>query len=227
MSSPSAKSISFEEGLAETQARLAALERSEWWRWVVVLIVSVALALGMMAMAYPHVLPSVLSDTRLETVLQGLLGLVLLFDVFAFYQQSRIARMRRELASQIGMLSTLEVLRPPNPIEEVQQHNRRKSPRFLYDARLKVTKLSDPRKPVFGRSRDISETGLGAVIADPLDPGDRVILEFPVEFRERPLVIHSVVCYRRGFHHGFELLAPEDDQAAAIRQVCRMGKPTY
>jgi len=219
------KSGNFEAGLAETLARLAALERSEWWRWVVVLIVSVALALGMIAMAYPHSLPSVLSETSFETVLQGLLGLVLLFDVFAFYQQSRISRMRRELASQIGMLSTLEVLRPPNPIEESQQHNRRKAPRFLYDARLKVTKLSDPRKPVFGRSRDLSETGMGAVIADPLEPGDRVILEFPVEFRERPLVIHAVVCYRRGFHHGFELLAPEDEHAAAIRQVCRTGRP--
>ena len=225
MNGPGSKSTNnFEAGLAETQERLASLERSEWWRWAVVLIISVALSLGMIAMEYPHSLPSMLSETRLETVLQGLLGLVLLFDVFAFYQQSRIARMRRELASQIGMLSTLEVLRPPNPIEESQQHNRRKAPRFLYDARLKVTKLSNPKKPVFGRSRDLSETGLGAVIADPLEPGDRVILEFPVDFREGPLVIHAVVCYRRGFHHGFELLAPEDDQAAAIRQVCRMGK---
>ena len=215
----------FEAGLEETQARLAALERSEWWRWTVVLIISVALTLGMMAMAYPHALPAMLSETRLETILQGLLGLVLLFDVFAFYQQFKISRMRRDLASQIGMLSTLEVLRPPNPVEEIQQHNRRKSPRFLYDSRLKVTRLSDPKKPVFGRSRDLSETGLGAVIADPLEPGERVILEFPVDFRERPLVIHAVVCYRRGFHHGFELLAPEDDHAAAIRQVCRNSKP--
>jgi len=214
----------FEAGLAETQAKMARLERSEWWRWTAVLIISVALSIGVIAMAYPHVLPAVLSETQLETILQGLLGLVLLFDVFAFYQQFKISRMRRELAAQIGMLSTLEVLRPPNPIEEIQRHNRRKSPRFLMDARLKVTMKSNPKKQVFGRTRDISETGLGAVIADPLESGERVILEFPVQFQDRPLVLHAVVCYRRGFHHGFELLAPEAEQSAVIRQICRMGK---
>ena len=225
MGSASSHGTSFDAGLAETQARLARLERSEWWRWTAVLIISVALALGLIAMTYPHMRPAVVSETELGTILQGLLGLVLLFDVFAFYQQFRISKMRRELASQIGMLSTLEVLRPPNPVEEIQRHNRRKAPRFLLDARLKVTMRSNPRKQVFGRTRDISDTGLGAVIADPLEPGERVVLEFPTEFQDKPLTVHAVVCYRRGFHHGFELLAPEADQSAVIRQVCRTAKP--
>jgi hypothetical protein len=216
---------SFEASLSETQARLRRLERSEWWRWIAVLVISIALTIGMITMAYPHVRPVVVSETQLETILQGLLGLVLLFDVFAFYQQFRISRMRRDLAAQIGMLSTLEVLRPPSPNEESQRQNRRKSPRFLLDARLKVTLRSNPKKQVFGRTRDISETGLGAVIADPLESGERVILESPLDFADKPLVLHAVVCYRRGFHHGFELLAPEEEQAAKIRQVCRISKP--
>ena len=189
------------------------------------LIISVALTIGVIAMAYPHARPAVVTETQLETILEGLLGLVLLFDVFAFYQQFRISKMRRDLAAQIGMLSTLEVLRPPNPIEEIQRHNRRKSPRFLHDARLKITLRSNPKKQVFGRTRDISETGMGAVIADPLEAGERVILESPVDFSDTPLVLHAVVCYRRGFHHGFELLAPEAEQAALIRQICRLAKP--
>lgn len=219
------QATSFDASLAETQAKLARLERSEWWRWTLVLIMSVALSIGLIAMAYPHTLPAIISETAIETILKALLALVLLFDVFAFYQQSKISKMRRELASQIGMLSTLEVLRPPNPIEEIQRHNRRKAPRFLLDARLKVTMRANPRRQVFGRTRDISETGLGAVIADPLDSGERVELEFPVDFADRPLVLHAVVCYRRGFHHGFELLAPEAEQSAVIRQICRLGKP--
>jgi hypothetical protein len=185
----------------------------------------VALTIGMIAMAYPHARPVVVSETQLETILQGLLGLVLLFDVFAFYQQFRISRMRRDLAAQIGMLSTLEVLRPPNAAEEVQSHNRRKSPRFLHDARLTVTLRSNLKKQVFGRTRDVSETGMGAVIADPLEAGERVILESPLDFADKPLVLHAVVCYRRGFHHGFELLAPEEEQSAKIRQICRISKP--
>ena len=221
----SSHGTNFEAGLAETQAKLARLERSEWWRWTTVLIISLALTVGVIAMAYPHSLPAVISETRLETILEGLLGLVLLFDVFAFYQQFQISKMRRDLAAQIGMLSTLEVLRPPNPVEEIQRQNRRKSPRFLHDARLKVTLRSNPKKQVFGRTRDISETGMGAVIADPLESGERVILESPVDFADKPLVLHAVVCYRRGFHHGFELLAPEAEQSAVIRQICRLGKP--
>jgi len=215
---------SFDAGLSETMAKLAKLERAEWWRWTAVLIISVALALGVMSMAYPHVRPAVISETQIGTILQGLLGLVLLFDLFAFYQQMKISKMRRDLASQVGMLSTLEVLRPPDPIEEIQRHNRRKAPRFLLDARLKVTMRANPKRQVFGRTRDISETGLGAVIADPLESGERVILEFPVEFQEKPVVIHAVVCYRRGFHHGFELLAPEAEESATIRQICRIAK---
>jgi hypothetical protein len=218
-------SASFEGSLAETQAKLASLERAEWWRWTTVLIISVALSIGVIAMAYPHVRPAVISETRLETLLQGLLGLVLLFDVFAFYQQFRISGMRRNLASQIGMLSTLEALRPPNSVEEVQRYNRRKSPRFFLDARLKVSLLKTPKKQVFGRTRDISESGLGAVIADPLESGERVLLEFPVEFQDQPLTVDAVVCYRRGFHHGFELLVPEEQQSATIRQICRLSKP--
>jgi hypothetical protein len=153
---PGPNSGSFEASLNETQLRLRRLERSEWWRWIAVLVISIALTIGMITMAYPHVRPVLVSETQLETILQGLLGLVLLFDVFAFYQQFRISRMRRELAAQIGMLSTLEVLRPPSPTEEIQRQNRRKSPRFLLDARLKITLRSNPKIQVFGRTRDIS-----------------------------------------------------------------------
>ncbi len=218
------KPTGFETGLSETQARLARLERSEWWRWTAVLVISLALTIGLIAMAYPHVRPTVISDEQLETVLQGLLGLVLLFDVFAFYQQFRISRMRRDLASQIGMLSTLEVLRPPTPLEEAQRQNRRRAQRYLFDARLKISMKFNPKRQAFGRTRDISETGLGGVIAEPLEPDDRVILEFPVQFQQEPLVLHAVVCFRRGFHHGFELLAPEPEQSAVIRQICLISK---
>jgi len=218
------QTTSFDAGLSETLAKMARLERAEWWRWTTVLVISVALALGVIGMAYPHVRPAVISESEIGTVLQCLLALVLLFDIYAFYQQIKISRMRRELASQIGMLSTLEVLRPPDPIEEIQRHNRRKAPRFLLDARLKVTMRSNPKRQVFGRTRDISETGLGAVIADPLESGERVILEFPVIFQDKPVIVHAVVCYRRGFHHGFELLAPEAEDSATIRQICRIAK---
>jgi hypothetical protein len=210
--------MSFDGHLSETMERLQRLERWEWWRWGTVCLISMALMIGLFSESYPVFRQDILSLNQLQRLLWGLLGMVLLFDIFAFYQQMKISRLRRELASQIGMLSTLEALRPPNTVEEIQKHNRRKCTRFLLDQRLKV--VLPGNKAVHGRTRDISEGGLGAVIADPLDPGTRVELEFPVGIQDLPLRLSAVVCFRRGFHHGFEFLVPSSNDLAVIRKVC-------
>ncbi len=215
----------FDAGLSETLAKLERLERSEWWRWTTVLLISLALTFGLFSLSYPNIRPDIVSVNQLDQALWGLLGMVLLFDVFAFYQQFKISRLRRNLSSQIGMLSTLEALRPPNPVEEIQRFNRRKVPRFYLDQRLKVS-FSDGshQRAVYGRTRDISETGLGSVIAEPLEPGTRVSLEFPMEFQEKALRMEATVCYRRGFHQGFEFLAPSPDALDIIRRACLHAK---
>lgn len=200
---------------------MASLERWEWWRWSTVLIISLALTAGLFSLAYPAMRPDVVSINQLDLTLQALLGMVLLFDAFAFYQQFKITRMRRELASQIGMLSTLEALRPRNAVEEVQRQNRRKLPRFLFDKRVIVALEDGSRKLIYGRTRDISEGGLGAVLAEPLPPETKVVLEIPVDFQsDKPLKLHAVVCYRRGFSHGFEYQSPDPADVAIIRRIC-------
>jgi len=117
-------------------------------------------------------------------------------------------------------LSTLEVLRPANPVDEVERRNRRKSPRFYLDQRLKVVIADADRKAVFGRTRDISEGGIGGVIADPLEPGTRVEIEFPVPVQDLPLRMSAVVCFRRGFHHGFEFLVRDANDINVIKRIC-------
>jgi hypothetical protein len=208
------------DALSETVARLQRLERWEWWRWGTVFIISLALTLGMFSLKYPTLRPDLVSANQLDRTLWGLLGMVLLFDIFAFYQQLRISHLRRELSNQIAMLSTLEVLRPPNPVAEIENRNRRRSPRFFLDQRLKVIITDANRKAVFGRTRDISEGGLGGVIADPLEPGTRVELEFPVPVHDIPLKMTAIVCFRRGFHHGFEFLVRDSNDIAVIKRIC-------
>src|ERR1700754_4037074 len=121
---------SFESRLADTLARLERLERWEWWRWTTVLIISLALTFALFSLSNRNLRPDDASANLLDQALWGLLGLVLLFDIYAFYQQLRISKLRRQLANEIGMLSTLEALRPPNAVEEVQRSNRRRAPRF-------------------------------------------------------------------------------------------------
>jgi hypothetical protein len=212
--------VSSDARLAETVARLERLERWEWWRWGTVLIISLALTTGMFSLKYPNLRPDIFTVNQLDTALWGLLGLVLLFDIFAFYQQLRISQLRRDLSTQIAMLSTLEVLRPANPVEEANNRNRRRAPRFFLDQRLKVVITDANRKAVFGRTRDISEGGIGGVIADPLEPGTRVELEFPVPVQDSPLRMTAVVCFRRGFHHGFEFLVRDANDVTVIKRIC-------
>ncbi len=212
--------MSADARLTETVARLESLERWEWWRWGTVLVISIALTLGMFSLKYPNLRPDIFTVNQLDQALWALLAMVLLFDVFALYQQFKISHLRRELSTQIAMLSTLEVLRPANPVDEVEKRNRRKSPRFYLDQRLKVVITDADRKAVFGRTRDISEGGIGGVIADPLEPGTRVELEFPVPVQDLPLKMTAVVCFRRGFHHGFEFLVRDTNDINVIKRIC-------
>lgn len=212
--------MSADARLSETVARLESLERWEWWRWGTVFVISLALTLGLFSLKYPNIRPDIVSANDLDRTLWGLLALVLLFDFFALYQQFKISRLRRELSTQIAMLSTLEVLRPANPVEEVERRNRRKAPRFYLDQRLKVVITDANRKSVFGRTRDISEGGLGGVIADPLEPGTRVELEFPVPVQDLALKMTAIVCFRRGFHHGFEFLVRDANDINVIKRIC-------
>jgi hypothetical protein len=212
--------VNFDAKLAETTGQLQKLERWEWWRWGTVLIISLALMSGMFSLRYPAIRPELLSATQLDQILWSLLALVLLFNLFAMYQQFKISHMRRDLSNQIAMLSTLEAIRPQNPIVELENKNRRRSPRFLFDQRLKIVITDSHPRSIYGRTRDISEGGLGAVIADPLEPGTRVELEFPVPVHDIPLRMTAMVCFRRGFHHGFEFLVRDANDIAVIKKIC-------
>lgn len=212
--------MTFDARLSETIAQLRRLERWEWWRWGTVSVISLALMLGLFSLKYPNLRPDVFSATQLDQALWGLLALVLLFDCFALYQQFVIGQLRRDLSGQIATLSTLEVLRPPSTVDDAKSSNRRKSPRFFLDQRLKVTFVDSNRKPVYGRTRDISEGGLGGVIADPLESGTRVELEFPVPVQDLPLRMTAIVCFRRGFHHGFEFLVRDANDITVIKKIC-------
>src|SRR5262249_23185303 len=111
----------------EIQAGLERLERREWWRWATALLIMLVLTLGVFALSLPEFRRGSRGQMAVGLAVRGLLALVVIFDVFAVYQQFVISRLRRQLAGQIGMLAALEVLKPAGTEDQPGRKERRRA----------------------------------------------------------------------------------------------------
>src|SRR5205823_15080552 len=86
------------KGQIGTKSHLRRIERREWWLWTTAVIITLLLTAGMLSF-----LPSILRSGEtgavfdLRRAMWGLLGIVLLFDVYTVYQQLQLHRTRRRL----------------------------------------------------------------------------------------------------------------------------------
>lgn len=206
----------------ELQAGFAQLEKREWWRWSAALIIMLLLTLGVISLSLPGLRHDTsISQDQLNLASRGLLALVIIFDLFAVYQQFSISAVRRDLANQIGILATLEAVKPPSPQELAGKRDLRRAPRFHFDQRLKViAKTRDKDVVLHGRVIDISELGLGAVISGSLERGDMVVLDFSTGEGPAILRLSAVIRYARGFRHGFEFSGLSTTEAETLRRIC-------
>ncbi|MFB3916073.1 MAG: PilZ domain-containing protein [Terriglobales bacterium] len=198
----------------DIQAKLRRLERREWWRWAVALLVMALLTVGVLSLTISVGRREAFEEYQLKLAARGLLGIVLLFDVFAVYQQILITRLRRDLATQIGMIATLEALKPP---VSVGPKDRRELARCYIDQLLKVKKNGSH---AYGRATEISENGIGAVLPELLEPGETVGLEFSLGFKGPKLSVSAIVRHRQGFRHGLEFVGLAASELEAVRQAC-------
>ena len=209
--------VSEHKCMAESSAALKRLERQVWYRWACFLTFTLVELFGLWSLAAPGGKTSIFEQDALDRGILGLFGLVLLFSVFAAYQQFLIAGLRRRLAAQIGMTATLEMLKPPAssgfPVAE-----RRHIQRYHFDQMLKITRLVGGRETTLsGWTADISDGGVGAVIPEVFPPGTRSTIRFRTERDGPELVIEAVIRHQRGFHHGFEFVSLMADQLLQIR----------
>jgi len=81
---------------------LRRIERREWQLWIVAILVSLILLFGLMAFILPSLglEQSKLSLHLLPPVVQGLVALVLIFDIYTIFQQLQIHRMRNRMAER-------------------------------------------------------------------------------------------------------------------------------
>ena len=200
----------------DIQARLNRLERHDWLRWSLAFVVMLALTVGLFALSVP-ISRSEMDQEQVNLAVRGLLGLVLLFDIFVIHQQLTMKKLRRDLAAQVGLINALESLRMSDD-DDTPRAERRRVRRSGLDRRLCVTSVHDGKpSAIYGRIRDICEDGLGAVIPCSLRIGEEVTLQFSVD-DGGDTEVKAVVRHRKSFHYGFEFA---DVDTNARRSIAR------
>jgi len=105
--SPPAASAS----LPELQAKLARLERRDWWLWSTAVIVMLLLTFAVFTMSFPGLVKveDPFFQASLNRAVRGLIGLVLIFNAYTIYQQVTVKRLRRDFSKQIEEMRILQV----------------------------------------------------------------------------------------------------------------------
>ncbi len=109
----------------ELQADLRKIQRRNWWTWSNTVVVILVLAGAVVSFS----VPTLLNDTdpsyhfNLSQAVRGMIGLVLLFNVYSLYQQIRIKRLCDELAEKHARAETFRRLAIFDPLTGL--YNRR------------------------------------------------------------------------------------------------------
>jgi diguanylate cyclase (GGDEF)-like protein len=96
----------------DIQVTMRRMDRREWWLWSYAIIVTMLLLMAVASFAFPALLSGVDSyySFFLNQALRGLVGMVLIFNVYVIYQQLQITRIRRQLTDQVFAVDKVEVL---------------------------------------------------------------------------------------------------------------------
>ncbi|MGC2421785.1 MAG: PAS domain S-box protein [Candidatus Acidiferrales bacterium] len=86
-------------------AQLKQVESRQWWLWASAVIVTLLLTAGLLSFIFPILLGGTESSylTNLQQSSRGLVALVLLFDIYAFYQQLQVYSIRKQLYKSQGL----------------------------------------------------------------------------------------------------------------------------
>jgi diguanylate cyclase (GGDEF)-like protein len=103
-----------ETGMEEMQRirrSLERLERRDWWLWSAAVVVMLLLTVAVVSMSLPALMadPYSFFQFHLEQAVRGLVGLVLIFNLYTIYQQILIKRLRGQLAEQIQVMAGLRL----------------------------------------------------------------------------------------------------------------------
>ncbi len=79
--------------------RMRVVERRDWWLWACAVLITLLLTAGIVSFGFPalHMRHPELNTAPLNDTILGLVGLVLLFDIYTIYQHFQIQQVRRDV----------------------------------------------------------------------------------------------------------------------------------
>src|SRR6201998_4188932 len=96
------------------QLTMRQMDRRQWWLWSYAIMVTLLLLVAVASFAFPALLSSSNADNYysffLNQAVRGLVGMVLIFNVYVIYQQLQITRIRRQLTDQVFAVDKVEEL---------------------------------------------------------------------------------------------------------------------
>jgi hypothetical protein len=114
----------------------------------------------------------------------------------------------------------------PKPATSRADRRRRRYPRYAGDFRVTVSHLfGDKYLKLEGHCRDLSEAGIGILLASDLDGGEVTGLSFLLPGSAVAWEVRAVVRYRRLYQYGFEFLSLTGAQQEALKNYVKNLKP--
>jgi PilZ domain len=112
------------------------------------------------------------------------------------------------------------------PATNQADRRRRRHPRYRGNFRVTVTYLLENHyQKLEGHCRDLSEAGIGILLAAELNGGEVAGLSFTLTGSAPPWEVRAVVRYRRGYHYGFEFLALTGEQQESLKTYLKSLEP--
>src|SRR5690242_2376509 len=96
----------------DIQLTMRRMERREWLLWSYAITITLLLLVAVASFAFPALLSGMDNDYSffLNQAVRGLVGMVLIFNVYVIYQQLQISRIRRQLTDQVFAVDKVETL---------------------------------------------------------------------------------------------------------------------
>ena len=114
----------------------------------------------------------------------------------------------------------------PKRATEQAARRRRRHPRYRGDFRVTLNHLlGNQYRRLEGHCSDLSEAGIGILLAAELNGGEVAGLNFSIPGSAHPWDVRAVVRFRRGYHYGFEFLSLTGEQQEWIRSYLKGLKP--
>ena len=102
------------------------------------------------------------------------------------------------------------------------ERRRRRYPRYRAEFLVAVTLLAgDEYNRLDAHCKDLSEAGMGVLLAAELGLGEVALLNFTLPGLLQPWEVRAVLRHRRGYQYGFEFLSLSAQQSEVLKDHIR------